>query len=297
MDFSPTRRSYLQLHVAVFLFGFTAILGDQIRLSAEVLVGWRLLFTIICLALIVNIRAHFRAVTTWQLARWTLIGLVVSLHWVTFFASIKLSNASVALICLATGTIFTSFLEPLALKTSFHKRELLLALLIVPAMALVVSDLDGSMMRGVWVGLASAILMSIFGVLNKRFVHEGNPLFITFVELTSGLIAIAIFLFFFGSGAEKLMPTGLDWVYLIILATFCTALAFVLILYAMQNLSAFTTAFAVNLEPIYGILLAYFLLDDGRELTWTFYLGGFIIMSLVVAHAYLERRLRVKSLV
>ena len=295
MDFSPVKRSYLQLHLAVFLFGFTAILGDRIQLPAEVLVWWRLFFTIICLALMVDVRTHFRIASSGQVAWWILIGLVVSLHWVTFFASIKLANASVALICLATGTVFTSLLEPFVLRTSFQMRELLFAILVVPAMALVVSDLAGGMLLGVWVGLISAILMAIFGVLNKRFVHEGDPIFITFVELSSGLFAIGIFLIFFKRDGEKLMPTGLDWLYLVILATLCTALAFVLVLYAMQNLSAFTTAFAVNLEPVYGIILAYFLLNDGRELGWSFYLGGFIIMSLVFAHAYLERRLRAKS--
>jgi len=295
MDFSPVKRSYLQLHLAVFLFGFTAILGDRIQLPAEVLVWWRLFFTIICLALMVDVRTHFRIASSRQVAWWILIGLVVSLHWVTFFASIKLANASVALICLATGTVFTSLLEPFVLRTSFQMRELLFAILVVPAMALVVSDLAGGMLLGVWVGLISAILMAIFGVLNKRFVHEGDPIFITFVELSSGLFAIGIFLIFFKRDGEKLMPTGLDWLYLVILATLCTALAFVLVLYAMQNLSAFTTAFAVNLEPVYGIILAYFLLNDGRELGWSFYLGGFIIMSLVLAHAYLERRLRAIS--
>lgn len=285
------RKSYLQLHLAMLLFGFAAILGDLIHLSPTVLVWWRLLITISSLILVVNVLSEWKKTPKILLLKWTGIGAIVALHWIAFFASIKLANASVALVCLATGSIFTSFFEPIFDRSRLKLREIILAIFVVPCMVLIVSDLDVSLINGVWAGLASAALLSLFGVLNKKMVHLGQPMFITFIELTSGCVLIGLFLLISDTSSVQLMPQGLDWLYLLLLAIGCTTLGYVLILYSLKNLSAFTISLAFNLEPVYGMILAFFLLKDASQLSWTFYLGGSLIILLIFLDAFIQKKI------
>ncbi|NND34687.1 MAG: EamA family transporter, partial [Saprospiraceae bacterium] len=242
---APTlNKSQLQLHGAVFLFGFAAILGDLIQLAAVVLVWWRLLITIASLMLLVNVVKHIRQTSWKNLKSWIGIGILVASHWIAFFASIKLANASVALVCLATATVFASFFEPLINRSALKVPDIILALLVVPCMMLIVTDLDVSLMAGVWTGLLSAALLSLFGVLNKKLVHLSDPIFITFVELTSGWFFISLYLLFFWTFSNDFIPKDLDWIYLILLALGCTTLGYVLVLHALKNLSAYSTMLA-----------------------------------------------------
>ena len=290
MSLSVEKKAYLQLHTAVLLFGFAAILGDKIQLPATQLVWWRLLITVISLVLFVNVINHWKKTSPFVLVRWMGIGILVTLHWIAFFASIKLANASVALVCLATASVFTSFFEPLFNQTRPQYLDILIAVLVIPCMLLIVSGLDISLMSGVWAGLLSAALLALFGVLNKKMVQHGNPMFITFVELGIGWLLIGLYLLSFDPSSLMLTPSGLDWVYLILLALGCTTLGYVLVLRSLQNLSAFTTMLAFNLEPVYGMILAYFLLDDATQLSWTFYLGGMLILSLIFTHVFIQHR-------
>jgi drug/metabolite transporter (DMT)-like permease len=162
-------------------------------------------------------------------------------------------------------------------------------------MMLIVSDLDIKMMAGVWAGLISAVLLSLFGVLNKRLINHGDPMFITFIELSSGWIFVGLYLLFFISPQTPFMPQKLDWLYLILLAVGCTTLGYVLVLYALKDLSAYTTMLAFNLEPVYGMLFAFFILDDAKELSPSFYLGGFLTIILIFIHPILARRLNRKN--
>jgi drug/metabolite transporter (DMT)-like permease len=288
MTLAAGKKSYLQLHGAVFLFGFAAILGDRIQIPAIVLVWWRLLITLISLVFLVNLVRHWRKTPSAMLWRWTGIGVLVTLHWIAFFASIKLANASVALVCLATAAAFASILEPLVNFTRPHLRELLLAILVVPCMILMVSGLDVSLMAGVWTGLISAALLALFGVLNKKLVHEGDPMFITFIEMGAGWLLIGIFLLIADPAGTTIVPQGIDWLYLVLLALGCTTLGYVLVLHALRHLSAFTAMLALNLEPVYGMILAYLLLDDAARLSWTFYLGGSLILALIFIHSFMQ---------
>ncbi len=289
------RRALIQLHLAVVLFGTSAILGDQIHLSAVVLVWWRLLITIVSLFLFVNIVKQFYKTSWKSLLSWMGIGLIVSMHWIAFFASIKYANASVALICQATTVIFTSMFEPVFFKVRPKWNEILLAILVAPCMILVVSDLTLSVF-GVWLGLVSAALLALFGILNKKMISRGDPLFITFIEMSSGCLAIGIFLLLFLPSDESFLPHGYDWLYLVFLALGCTTLGFVLVLQALKHLSAFTTLLAFNLEPVYGILLAGLLLNDASDLSFTFYIGSFLIIALVLIHAWMSNRIDQKNL-
>lgn len=284
------QRAYLELHLAVFLWGFTAILGDLIQLSALTLVWWRVFLTSLSLVFFVRIGRIVREVGLRRFLLLAGIGVIVALHWVTFYGAIKLANASIALICMATTSLFSSLLEPLIVGRRFVWYELLLGLFILPGIWLIVDGVDAGMNVGIGVGLLSAALVSIFTSLNKKYIGSSNPARITFIELGSATLFLAPFLY--ALGGERFWPAPLDWVYLLVLALLCTTLTFFLSLRALSKLSAFASNLTVNLEPVYGIFLAYFLLDDAQELNPNFYWGTLLILAAVFGYTAAMRLLR-----
>ena len=293
----PIRRAYLELHISVFLWGFTAILGDLIELSALVLVWWRVFMTPISLIFLMRSLRVLREMPRKLLLQFMGIGVLVALHWLAFYGSIKLANASVALICMATTSFFTALLEPLILRQRVKGYELVLGLLIIPGMALIVSSLDFSMITGFVVGIIAALLAATFGTLNKKMVTRAHPFQITFLELSGSWIFLTLLLpFFFLSSPESgFMPSASDAIYLLILALVCTTLPYVLSLRALHHLSAFATNLAINLEPVYGIILAWLILKENKELSPGFYVGGLIIVSAVFAYPAIKKRFEKKE--
>jgi len=288
---SSNWKSYLYLHVAVVLFGFTAILGDLIEMAALPIVWWRLLITSLSLIFVVNWIRLKKELGMRQIFIYSGIGVIVGLHWVTFYGSIKLSNASVTLVCMATTSFFTAVLEPRIIGRAFDRVELLLGLFIIPGMAFIVSDLDSSMIWGVPVGLTSALLASLFSIWNKKYIGDGGVLRITFIELTAAFLFLSVLLPFFweGAGWDYIRPTLMDAVYLLILGLLCTTLAFSLVLEALKQVSAYVSALTINLEPVYGIFLAYLLLSDHEDVSGSFYLGACIILTAVLGYPLLQR--------
>jgi drug/metabolite transporter (DMT)-like permease len=287
------RRAYLELHLAVFLWGFTAILGDLIQLSALTLVWWRVFLTSLSLIFFVRLGRIVREVGGRRLLLLAGIGTIVGLHWVTFYGAIKLANASIALVCMATTSLFSSVFEPFIVGRRFVWYELLLGMFILPGIYLIVDGVDSGMNAGIIVGLLSAALVSIFTSLNKKYIGSSDPLRITFIELGAATVFLAPFIPFFGG--KVFWPGALDWVYLLLLALLCTTLTFFLSLRALHQLSAFASNLTVNLEPVYGIFLAYFLLDDADELSPTFYYGTVMILVAVFGYTAIRRRLRLSS--
>ena len=295
---SPLRRAYAELHLAVLLFGFTAILGKVITLTALVLVWWRVLLTAISLLPLVAVRTALRTLPRalpWRLAG---IGTVVAVHWVTFYGAIKLSNASVTLVCMATTSFFAAFLEPWILRTPLRRLEIGLGLLIIPGMALIVGTLSSDMWWGVASGLLSALLAAIFSILNKQIVDRADTKVITLIEMSSAWLFLSLVLpvYLWYAPTTSFWPAGWDIPYLLVLALLCTTLAFILSLRALHHLSAFAATLTVNLEPVYGILLAALLLHEHQELTPGFYAGLVIILGAVLGYPVLRSRLEGKSL-
>ncbi|MEL6656988.1 MAG: EamA family transporter [Bacteroidota bacterium] len=290
------RRAYLELHLAVLLFGLTAILGDLIQLTALVLVWWRVFLTSGSLVPFVKPRQLMDDLGKGLFWRFAGIGVLVALHWVTFYGAIKLSNASICLVCMATTSFFTAFLEPLIVKRPFRWYELLLGLLIVPGMALVVRNIQVEMIWGVVAGLASAFLAATFATFNKKYIANHNPTRITFLELSSAWAFLSVVLagmLISGQKIGELWPTSpMDWVYLLILAFLCTNLAYTLSLRALRHISAFAANLTVNLEPVYGIILAWLLLNEQEELSPGFYWGVVIILLAVLSYPLLSRYMR-----
>lgn len=292
---NPTQNSaYIKIHIAVLLFGFTAILGDLIQLPAVVIVWWRVLITSISLIFFIGFGKTLKHLTAKQIRTYVIIGIIIGLHWICFYGSVKFSNASVCLICMSTTSLFTSVIEPLWARTKFKKLELFMGALIIPGILLVVNNIDLSYMAGVWAGLASAFLAAIFSTLNKAFIKGADPYTISFIELSGAWVMVSILLggmYIFNTPAEQFLPPSTsDWVYLIVLSLLCTTFAHVLTLQSLKHLTAFASNLVINLEPVYGILLAIVILKDHKELNPMFYLGAAIIVLTVLFYPLLNRK-------
>jgi drug/metabolite transporter (DMT)-like permease len=304
MPLSETARAQLQIHFCVLLCGFTAILGKLITLPALPLVWWRMLLVVAALALLPRVWRGLRRMPARLLWAYAGIGVLVGLHWLTFYGAIKLANASVAATCIALATAFTAVVEPWLARTRFRPRDLLLGIAVLPGVALVVGGVPDEMRVGIVVGAISALLVACFGSLNKRLVdsvgENADPLTVTALELGAGTLALtllaplmpAIFPVF--AGPLLLVPGGSDAIYLLLLALGCTLLPFALSLVALRHMSAFSAQLAVNLEPVYAIVLAIVLLGEQHELAGMFYLGVAVILAAVFVHPWLSRTRRLE---
>ncbi|MDG1045348.1 MAG: DMT family transporter [Bacteroidia bacterium] len=288
---SSKNKAYIQLHIAVFLFGFTAILGKLISLNEVALVWNRLWIAILGLIFIPGVFKGILLITKKNLLKFIGIGILVALHWLTFYGSIKVGHsASVTLACLATASLFTSVLEPLITRSKFEWIELLLGVIVILGIYLL-SGIGESYYSAIIIGIVSAFLAALFSTLNKKYIAGQNSLSVTTVELTSGFLFISIAYPFINMFMPQTQwtPIGTDWVWLIILGLLCTSLAFALAINSLKELSAFVSNLSINLEPVYGILLAIWLLNEDTILNFNFYLGTSIILLAVVLHPILTK--------
>lgn len=293
MAMTDTRKAFLQIHFCVVLWGFTAILGKMISLPALPLVWWRLLIVIAALAFVPRVWRGLRAMRPRVVLAYAGIGALVALHWLTFYGAIKLSNASVGATCIALGTVFVAMIEPWLTHTRFSKRELALGVLVLPGVVMVVGGVPHGMRVGIAVGVVSALLVAVFASLNKRMVEHGDPLTVTAIELGAGVLVLTALapvmpLVFPAFAGDLLIVPGVrDVLLLLALSLACTLLPFSLSLVALRHMSAFAQQLAINLEPVYAIVLAVLLLGEQRELTAQFYFGVAIILAAVFIHPLL----------
>ncbi|HSC14213.1 MAG TPA: DMT family transporter [Gammaproteobacteria bacterium] len=281
----PTTTATLQIHFCVLLWGFTAILGKLISLAALPLVWWRMLIVVAALALVPSVLRSLRALPARLWVAYAGVGALVALHWLTFYGAIKLANASVAATCIALAAPFTALVEPWLTRTRFSARELLLGLAVLPGVALVVGGVPTGMRDGIVVGAISALLVAVFGSLNKRLAQRGEALTATALELGAGVVVLSALAPLLPVVVPELAgpllewPTARDSVLLLTLALACTLLPFSLSFVALRHISAFSAQLAINLEPVYAIVLAALLLGEQRELTAQFYIGVAIILA------------------
>jgi drug/metabolite transporter (DMT)-like permease len=280
---TDSTRAWLQMNFCVILWGFTAILGKTITLPALPLVWLRM---IVVTAALLFIPAFWRGLSRMSpslIAIYVGIGVFVTAHWVTFYSSIKLANASVAATCMALTPVFVALIEPAVVRRRFDVREVLFGVAAIPGMVLVVGGTPGSMRIGIAVGILSAFLAAVFSALNKRFIDRGAALAVTGLEMAAGVICLSFL-------SPLVLPGRRDAILLVVLAIGCTLIPFALSLVALRHLSAFSAALAVNMEPVYAIVLAAILLGEQRELTTAFYVGVAVIMAVVFGHGQFERR-------
>ena len=296
---TPATKAFWQIHLCVLLWGFTAILGKLITLPALPLVWWRMGLVTAALLLVPRVWRGLRALSPRLLLAYAGVGVLVALHWLTFYGAIKLANASVAATCMALATVFTALIEPLVARRRFSRGELLLGVAVLPGVALVVGGVSTDMRAGIAAGALSALFVALFGSLNKRLVEHADPLTVTAVELGAGTLALTALaplmplLFPAFAGPLLALPSASDALWLALLAGACTLLPFALSLVALRHMSAFSAQMAVNLEPVYAILLAMLLLTEQRELTPMFYAGVAIILAAVFAHPLLHPQRRI----
>ena len=286
------RRAYTELHIAVILLAFTAILGDLITVSASVLVWWRTLIasTGIGIFLLLSRRMNYAWVFSQTKIYW--LGALIAIHWLCFFGSIKLSNASTALICFATISFFTAWIEPWITGRKRMRHEIVFGCMIIPGIVLIAGKAEGNVINGIILGVVAALLVSIIASLEKKWITETDPEHMTFIQLTGAWICMCVWM-----GGEILtgsvvhfLPSGMDWLYLIILGIVCTSFAWVLVTRAIRYVSAYDQIMVINLEPVYGIIMALIILKDGRELHPTFYAGAAIILASVILHPIWQKR-------
>ena len=285
---SDNLKSYLHLHLIVFIWGFTAVLGRLISLEALPLVWFRMLFAVGFIAVYIWIKKIPIQVSPKTAVKFLFAGIIIALHWFTFFKAIKVSNISVTLACLATGAFFTSLLEPLFYRKKIVWYEVLFGLLVVVGLY-IIFNVEGQFIEGIIIALISAFLSALFAVINSKFVKEHDPTLISFYELGGGLVFFSFLLLFTNSSTSTFFKlSSEDLIYLFILSSVCTAYAFIASTAIMKFLSPYTVMLTINLEPIYGIILAVLVYKEKETMSPNFYFGALIILLSVVLNSVIK---------
>ena len=279
-------QNYIHLHFLVIIAGFTAILGELITLDAIHLVWYRMsigagLMLVYILAKKTPLRIPLKVLFSLSVA-----GVIIALHWITFFAAINVSNISITLAMFSTGAFFASFIEPLFFKRKIIGYEILFGLIVIVGIVLI-TQTELKYILGIVLGISSALFSTLFAVLNGKFVQHYPPSIISFYEFISGILFISIFLAFREDGFNHafFQISSSDWVYLLILASVCTAYAFIVSVHVMKYITPYTVVLTYNLEPIYGIILALVFFPESETMRPMFYIGAGIIIFTVLLNA------------
>jgi len=283
-------KNYLHLHFIIFIWGFTAILGALISIEAIPLVWFRMLIASFFLFLFIKIKKRSLVIDRKTLLKFIIGGTIIALHWITFFLAIKSSNVSIALITMSTGAFFASLIEPFFFKRRISKLELFLGLLVIAGL-FIIFKVQGNYILGITYGLISSFLSALFSVINGLLVRKNNHVIISFYQLLFGTLFITILLFVTGKFSIGFFRLSFnDWMYLIILGSICTAYAFSASVKVMKVLSPYTVMLSINLEPIYGIILALIIFGDKEKMSSEFYYGALIILLSVVLNGLIKNR-------
>ncbi|WP_413670568.1 DMT family transporter [Mucilaginibacter sp. Mucisp86] len=288
------KKTFVLLHIAVILAGFTGVFGKLISLNEYLLTCYRTLFSFLFLVIIVWIKRPQFKYSWSNITEMGKAGLLIAFHWVFFYASIKYSNVSVGVVCYCLTSFFTAFLAPLINRKPFNITELLLSTLTLAGIGLIF-HFDTSFRTGIVLGVISSFLASLYTIFNERLVKKYDATAMNLYQMLAGTIALVIasplYLHFFPSKA--ILPGTLDIIYLLLLSLFCTVGLYVMVAEVLKKMSAFTVNLTFNLEPVYSILLAMILFNESRQLNVSFYAGLLIIIISVVLQAGLSRRKRV----
>jgi len=285
-----TNNSLLILHLTVFIWGFTGILGALISVDAVQMVWYRVFIATITLFIYFKLSKTSLKVTKKQFWQFFFTGSIVALHWILFFHAIKVSTVSVTLVCLSSFTLFTAILEPLIKKQRIQIADIIIGLIIILGIYLIFK-FESKYTSGIIFGLSAALASSLFGTINSVLVQKSDALVISFYEIMGAFLWISLYRLFDQSlFTERFNLSTTDWLYLGLLGTVCTALAYVAGVSVMRTISAFRVALITNLEPVYGILLAFIFFGTRETMSIGFYLGAIIILGAVFLYPIYKRR-------
>jgi drug/metabolite transporter (DMT)-like permease len=276
-------KNLLLLHFTVMIWGFTGTLGKLISIAAVSLVWYRVLIASISLFLYFIISKTNLKVTKGSVLKFVFNGALVGAHWILFFASIKLSTVAVTLVCLSSITLFTAIFEPLINRSRISKLEILAGALIITGIILIFK-FETQYTKGIIAGLISAVLASLFAIINSKLVKNHDAPVIAFYELSGAFFWITIYMLFTNGFTRSLLLSTSDIGYLLLLGTICTSVAYVCGVYVMRELSAFRVALITNLEPVYGIIIAFFFFGDLNKMTPGFWAGAVVILSTILLY-------------
>ena len=281
-------KSYLNLHLIVFIWGFTAILGALITITADTLVWYRMFFAAVFLALFLVFKKKSFRIPLKSFLKLIFVGLLIALHWIFFFKAIHVSNVSITLSVFSLGAFFASILEPLFYGRKVLWYEVFFGLVIIAGLALIMK-VEINYLDGMLYALASIILGVLFTLMNGKLIAVHDPSVISFYEFLAGVTFITIYFLFQGKfTTEFFVLTANNWTLILILASVCTAYAFTASVKVMQKLTPYTVMLTTNLEPVYGIILAYFILGGKEKMSFEFYIGALIIVITVILNGAIK---------
>ena len=281
-------QSYLNLHLIVFIWGFTAVLGALISIKAGVLVWYRMLFAGIFIFLFIIFKKISFKIPLKEFFKLIFVGLLIAVHWVFFFKAIHISNVSITLLVFSLGAFFASVLEPLFYRRKMLWHEVFFGLLIIVGLALIVK-VEINFFEGMAYALFSVILGVLFTLINGKLIANHESSVITFYEFLSGVVFISLYFLFQNQfTTEFFILSSKDWILILILASVCTAYAFTASVKVMQKLSPYTVMLTTSMEPVYGIFLAYFCIGGKEKMSVEFYIGALIIVVTVIFNGFIK---------
>lgn len=291
MSQNPRRtQDLILLHFIVLILSFTAILGKLITIDADNLVWYRMFIAFLGIAGYLKFKNKSASITRKQLMSYLGVGAIIAAHWYTFFASIKISNVSIALVALSVTTLFVALLQPLFFKRKIVGYEVFLSLLTIIGIA-TIFNVETQYTMGMIYGLVSALLAALFSLFNARLIVKNDATVISLYEMLGGVtIFTLIFLFTGKFDAEFFSVSATDWGWLLILGLVCTSFAYVGTVKVLRHLSPFTVSISINLEPVYGIILALLIFGESEAMNPAFYFGGGLILVSILLNAWFKKR-------
>jgi drug/metabolite transporter (DMT)-like permease len=281
-------KSYLSLHFIVFIWGFTAILGALITVQSDFLVWYRMSFAAVFLAIFIRIKKKSFRLSSKSFLKLITVGVLIALHWVFFFEAIKISTVSITLSVFSLGAFFASLLEPLFFGRRILWYEVFFGLVIIAGLGLIM-QVEIHYLKGMLLALVSIILGVLFTLMNGKLIVDHDPSVISFYEFLAGSVFITIYFLFQGKfTADVFVLTTKNWVLILILASICTAYAFTASVQVMRQLSPYTVMLTTNLEPVYGIVLAFFIIGGKEKMSTAFYIGAVIIVITVILNGVIK---------
>ncbi|XMO86936.1 DMT family transporter [Algibacter sp. AS12] len=288
-------KNFLHLHLLVFIAGFTAILGEIITITAIPLVWFRMVMATVLIFIYVLLVKVKLKITLKSFLSLFVAGVIIALHWITFFGAIDASNISITLAMFSTGAFFASLIEPIIYKRSIIWYEILFGVIVILGV-FIITQSEIKYLTGIVLGILSAFLSSLFAVLNGHFLKKHSATVISFYEFISGVAFISIYISLFGEGFTKdfFILSLSDFWSLFILASVCTAYAFIASVYIMKSISPYTVVLTYNLEPVYGIAMAFILFPETEKMSTSFYYGALVIISVVLLNGILKNSKKLK---